>query len=96
MSVVSYLKLTPNRVTVKEIERYLEELTQLVRQQKGFISVEVLRPISAAAEFVILSEWESENDFKAWELWPRHRQIMDDYLERNEDGYSSVRMTRYK
>ena len=96
MSVISYLKLRPKQAFAEQFQRELEELLQLVRQQKGFISVEVLRPTDDGTAYVILSEWETEDDFRAWEHSPRHQEVMDDYNHRTGEGYSKMRMTRYR
>lgn len=94
--MVSYLKLVPKREFVKGFQRDLEQLAQLVRQQKGFINLEILRPLNSDGQFVILSEWESEADFKAWEHSPRHQEIMDDFNHRAGEGYTKMRMSRYR
>ena len=96
MSVVSYLKLIPKPEFLGEFRRDLEELTHAVHQQKGFISVEVLHPMNDANEYVILSEWESEEDFKAWEHSPRHQEILDDFNQRIGQSYSTMRLNRYR
>ena len=96
MSVVSYLKIKPKQPFVKQFQRELEELTGLVGQQKGFIGVEVLHPTSDADAYVILSEWETEEDFKAWEHSSRHQDIMDEYNLRTGQGYSTMRLNRYR
>ncbi|MBI4336890.1 MAG: antibiotic biosynthesis monooxygenase [Chloroflexi bacterium] len=96
MSVVSYLKLTPKQEFLKQFQQEMDELTRLARGQKGFIKVEVLRPLNEATTYVVLSEWESEADFKAWEHSPRHQQVMDDFNQRIGQGYSTMRMTRYR
>ncbi len=96
MSVVSYLKLTPKEGFVQQFRRDLEEFAQLVRAQKGFIQVEILRPLEDANGYVILSEWESEDDFKAWEHSPRHQAVMDDFNHRTGEGYSRMRFNRYR
>ena len=67
MSIVSYLRLFPREEHLEDFQHSLEALLQLVKEQKGFISVEVLRPHDNSTRYVIVSEWESEEDFKAWE-----------------------------
>lgn len=96
MSVVSYLKLIPKAEFVDQFQRELEELGRLVRHQKGFINMEVLRPVDDATALVILSEWETEADFRAWEHSPRHQEIMDDFNHRTGGSYKKMRMNRYR
>ena len=96
MSVVSYLKLLPKPQFADQFQRDLDLLLGLVRQQQGFVSVEVLRPADGSGAYVILSEWESEEAFKAWEHSTRHQQVMDDYNQRTGEGYTRMRMNRYR
>jgi heme-degrading monooxygenase HmoA len=95
-TVVSYLKLSPKPALVQEFLQYLDEMTKLVRQHPGFISVEVLQPKDEPGVWVLLSEWESEADFKAWEHSPRHEQVMDDYNKRIGPSYKNMRFNRYR
>ena len=96
MSVVSYLKLTPKPEFADQFQRELQELLGLVRAQKGFLQVEVLRPTDDANTYVIVSEWESEADFKAWEHSPRHDAVKQDYNQRTGQGYRTMRLERYR
>ena len=96
MSVVSYLRLTPKQEFLQQFKQELDELLELVREHKGFIGVEVLRPIDDSAEYVIVSEWESQEDFKAYEHSPRHAEIKSDYNRRTGDGYTKMRLDRYR
>lgn len=96
MSVVSYLKLVPKPEFQTQFEQNLQELLGLVRQQAGFVQVEVLRPADDASAYVILSEWESEAAFKTWEHSARHQVVMDNYNQRAGQGYTTMRLNRYR
>ena len=96
MSVVSYLRLTPKEEFLQQFKQELDELLELVRGHKGVIGVEVLQPIGDSAEYVIVSEWESQEDFKAYEHSPRHAEIKADYNRRTGDGYTKMRLDRYR
>ena len=96
MSVVSYLRLTPKQEFLQQFRRELDELLEVVREHKGFIGVEVLQPIGDSADYVIVSEWESQEDFKAYEHSPRHAEIKADYNLRTGNGYSKMRLDRYR
>ena len=96
MSVVSYLRLTPKEEFLQQFRRELDELLEVVREPKGFIGVEVLQPIGDSADYVIVSEWESQEDFKAYEHSTRHAEIKADYNLRTGDGYSKMRQNRYR
>jgi heme-degrading monooxygenase HmoA len=97
MSVVSYLKLHLKPEFLPEFERDLQEMVQLSREQSGFLSVEVLRPVDRDSEYVIISEWESEDAFKAWEHSFRHEEIIGLYEhERLSQRYEKMRLERYR
>ena len=96
MSVVSYLRLTPKEEFLRQFKQELDELLELVRTHKGFIGVEVLQPIGDSADYVIVSEWESQEDFKAYEHSPRHAEIKADYNSRTGNGYTKMRLDRYR
>ncbi|MSQ40356.1 MAG: antibiotic biosynthesis monooxygenase [Dehalococcoidia bacterium] len=96
VSVVSYLKLVPKPEFQTQFEQNLQELLGLVRQQAGFVQVEVLRPADDASAYVILSEWESEAAFKTWEHSARHQVVMDNYNQRAGQGYTTMRLNRYR
>ena len=96
MTVVSYLKLTPKPEFRVQFERELQELLVLVRKQAGFVQAEVLRPTDDANAYVIVSEWESEAAFKEWEHSARHQVVMDDYNQRTGQGYTRMRLNRYR
>ena len=96
MSIVSYLRLFPREEYLEDFQHSLEVLLRLVREHKGFISVEVLHPTDNSTSYVIVSEWESEEDFKAWEHSPQHDAVKEDYDQNTGQGYTKMRLTRYR
>ena len=72
-------------------------MVQLSKEQPGFLSVEALRPLGMDSDYVIVSEWESEDAFKAWEHSRRHEEIMETYEHGRLSGdYEKMRMNRYR
>ena len=58
-----------------EEEQFIEAykgVTAKVKGTKGHIRDELLRQEGAASSFILLSEWESKEDFLAWEDNPVH------------------------
>lgn len=55
----------------KFIEAY-KEVTAKVKGTPGHIRDELLRQDDASSSFILLSEWESKEDFLAWEDAPIH------------------------
>ncbi|WP_248895995.1 antibiotic biosynthesis monooxygenase family protein [Haloplanus halobius] len=59
-----------NRIPVaegrgEEFEDRFRERAGLVEDREGFVRLEVLRPVDAD-RYVVLTHWESEDDFEAW------------------------------
>ncbi len=50
------------------------EATRSVKGTPGHIRDELLRPMEEPGPYVLLSEWESVEAFKAWEDAPIHRE----------------------
>jgi len=59
----------------KELLPFLMELRTKAMNQKGYISGETLRGISDADEFLVISTWQSLEDWKAWEDSPERKEI---------------------
>ena len=59
----------------KDLLPLLMELRTKAMNQKGYISGETLKGISDADEFLVISTWQSFEDWKDWEDNPARRQI---------------------
>ena len=60
-----------NRVFVKqdysqEFEQRFKNRAGQINQQPGFVLMEVLKPQSEGAPYVVLTHWESERAFENW------------------------------
>lgn len=54
---------------------------------QGFKSMQVLRPSNQSDEYLIVSQWESEADFKAWTKSP-------EFLEGHKRGFEDIRQAK--
>ena len=96
MSVVSYLRLTPKAEFADQFREELNELLETVSEHEGFISVEVLHPMGSSTDYVIVSEWETQQDFKNYEHSSRHAEIKSEYRNQTGTGYTKMRLDRYR
>ncbi len=53
----------------------------------GFIDMQVLKPSDQKDEYLIVSHWNSEEDFKAWTKSP-------EFLEGHKRGFEDIRIAR--
>ena len=96
MSIISYLKLKPKPEFRKQFLQQLDELRKLAHNHPGYINSEVLHPDDDSDAYVILSEWETEDAFRHWEHSARHQEVMDNYNDSTGEGYTKMRMERYR
>jgi heme-degrading monooxygenase HmoA len=71
MSVVSVLRLHPRPGAGDELARRFGalEIFEHSRRSGGFLGGRLLRPLDCEA-FVVVAEWESENDYRRWLDYP--------------------------
>jgi heme-degrading monooxygenase HmoA len=53
-----------------ELERRFSNRLHAVDGQPGFISFELLRPVSGETRYFVLTHWEDEESFQAWRTGP--------------------------
>jgi heme-degrading monooxygenase HmoA len=58
-----------------DFERAYAEVSARVAGTPGHIRDELLRDSAGSASYILLSEWESEEQFRAWEDAPIHREL---------------------
>jgi len=69
------------------------DISDQLRGTPGLIANELLSGIDNPSSFVVLSEWESEEAFFAWEAGPDHRQAtapLRPYQDRRSRGSFGV------
>ena len=65
------MHIVSNRVYVKpewaeEFEQRFTVRAGQIEQQSGFVRMQVLRPLSKNAPYIVLTEWEDEVAFRNW------------------------------
>ncbi|GFJ93996.1 monooxygenase [Phytohabitans rumicis] len=53
-----------------ELERRFAARLHAVEHQPGFVSFELLRPVSGESRYFVYTKWESEEAFQAWSNGP--------------------------
>ncbi len=71
--------VTCNRIPVNpkyatEFEARFGVRANLVDEMPGFVSFQLLRPLSEGDPYIVMTSWESEADFKAWTELPAFRE----------------------
>lgn len=73
------VKIAIKRYVPKEKEKELlpliRQLRILTNRQKGYISGETLRPIDKPGETVVISTWETGEDWKRWFSSPERAEV---------------------
>jgi heme oxygenase (mycobilin-producing) len=53
-----------------ELEQRFANRLHAVDGQKGFLSFELLRPVSGESRYFVMTHWETDEDFQAWFTGP--------------------------
>src|SRR4051812_29992125 len=63
---LTFCKFAPDRI--KEARKiYLEELTPIIRKQKGFLNVFLLEPTDKSEDYISITQWKTKADADAYE-----------------------------
>ena len=60
----------------EELNRLLKELRVEAIRQRGYLSGETLRSVEDDTFFLVISNWLSESEWKAWEANPQRQEIV--------------------
>ena len=88
-------------------DHYKERFEELFRtragaidRMPGFIRVEILRPTEDGGHYLIMSHWESEENFKTWTKSPEflegHKRAFSEIKEMKERGEESPLKSDFK
>jgi heme-degrading monooxygenase HmoA len=66
MAVKVLIKRTVTQEKLKDVIRLFRELRNLALHQPGYISGETLRRLGKPEEFLVISVWQSSDDWKKW------------------------------
>jgi heme-degrading monooxygenase HmoA len=56
----------------------LQDMNRRARQQPGYVSTNTLQSKEDPDDYMVVSVWESEDDWKAWFVNPERKTIQDD------------------
>jgi heme-degrading monooxygenase HmoA len=87
MTVTAVLRLVPRPGYEAALERLFESANVFdhARQSGGLVAARLLRPRVASASFLVISEWESSEDYEAW-LQSSAREAIGDELRSIIEG----------
>lgn len=71
----------------KRFEALFATRAHAIDRLPGFVDMQVLRPADQKDEYLIVSHWNSEEDFKAWTKSP-------EFLEGHKRGFEDLRIAR--
>lgn len=58
-----------------ELLPLLSELSNFAKQQQGYISTVTLQSIEEPEDYLVISKWETEDDWKRWFQSPVRREL---------------------
>lgn len=71
-----------------------------IDKMKGFMDMNVLKPTDGIGTYLILSRWESENDFKNWmgspEFIEGHKRGFEDITKAKQEGRTPPMKSSFK
>ena len=90
MTVKIIIKRTVPEDKEKELNILLKQLRNLGINQPGYISGETLKNIEKPNEFLVISTWQSSEDWNRWVQNDNRREIQEniDFLLQAETEYS--------
>ncbi len=78
---MSAVKILIRRKVFLEVEQHLSELLKEMRTlatiNKGYISGETFKRIDQPGESLVVSNWRSVDDWKAWLRSPQRKELQD-------------------
>ena len=77
MTVKIVIRRKVPKIREKELLPLIKELRIATTRQAGYISGETLRKLDAHDEFLIISTWQSSNDWERWMKTDERRNIQD-------------------
>jgi heme-degrading monooxygenase HmoA len=84
----------------ERFELLMSSRTRAIDTMPGFIKMEVLKPINAINDYLIISHWKSEEDFSAWKASPQfmegHKRGFSDMAKAKREGLESPMKSNFK
>jgi heme oxygenase (mycobilin-producing) len=67
-------RMLVNPEYAEAFEKRFADRASLVDKMPGFVSFQLMRPKTEGAPYVVMTTWESEDDFKAWTESPEFKE----------------------
>jgi heme-degrading monooxygenase HmoA len=77
MAVKVLIKRKVTHEKLKDAIRLFRELRNLALHQPGYISGETLRRLGKPEEFLVISVWQSSNDWKKWAATEERNEVQN-------------------
>lgn len=68
-------------------EELFASRAKAIDRMPGFVNMQVLKPLHPEGQYLIVSHWESEANFKAWTSSP-------EFLEGHKRGFEDIRRAK--
>lgn len=95
---INYITVRPDYA--ERMESLFESRAGCIDNCGGFRKMQVLRPRSDTNEYLVISEWDSESDFKAWtqsaEFQLGHRRAFDDLAQARKHNESPPMISNFR
>lgn len=82
---INYIRCDENYV--KRFEELFASRAHAIDRLPGFIDMQVLKPSTKGDEYLIVSHWKSEEDFRTWTKSP-------EFLEGHKRGFEDLRLAK--
>lgn len=81
-------------------EQLFSTRAHAIDRMPGFIRMEVLKPADGEGDYLIMSHWESEEQFKTWTQSPEflegHKRGFEDIAKARQEGKEPPMKSRFK
>jgi heme-degrading monooxygenase HmoA len=77
MAVKILIKRTVPENRVRDLMPFFKQLRALATNQTGYISGETLKRIDRPGQYLVISTWESKDDWRRWVMSPKRKEIQE-------------------
>jgi heme-degrading monooxygenase HmoA len=77
MAVKILIKRTIPENRVQDLMPFFKQLRALATNQSGYISGETLKRIDRPGQYLVISTWESKDDWRRWVMSQKRKEIQD-------------------
>ncbi len=94
MAVKIFIRRSVPREKVRKILPLFREMRILAMDQPGYISGETLRKLHAPEDFLVISTWQSSDDWEKW-VQSKERKKIQDQLDSLLGGVTQYEIFHY-